>query len=224
MSNPDQIYLRAVGDPLLEHCANFALGPVSLRRVFLLMTRIHFSDANNYGPQKEALANFVWHKDANLRKLNIELDYIFDAKRADLFPGVYVGVGDIDYKQKVTDNRDSSTEDRSGTNRVMEGATTIILRHASQQPDECLQLAELSFGFYTGIREMLMDKMRLSSMDVRRLSTPRFFTPDSSTEADRKFCADIIMGISFNASWTTFCESHRIKTITFGQTINEFAT
>jgi hypothetical protein len=204
----------------LDAFSNIVLGAVNLRRIFLLLTRLHFSDSSNYGAMKEELSKFVWSKDPKLSRIFIGLDYVFDIVKSDQFPGVFVGVGDLDFQQKVIQNLSGITEDKSGSENVIEGTTTIIIRHASLSPDEALALADLSFGFYTGVRQFLVSRMKLNALTVNRLSTPRFFNIDGTEKADKKFCADLILGIAWDASWTSFVESHPVKKIVFGDLVD----
>jgi hypothetical protein len=201
----------------LETFSKLVLGAVNLRRIFLLLTQLHFSDPKNYGAMEDELKNFVWNKDKTKSKLFIDLDYVYDPAKSDQFPGIYVGVGDIDFKKVLMGNHESYTPDNAGSKNILHGLTTIIIRHASLSPDEALALADLSFGYYTGIRELLMERMKLKEFSIQKLSTPRFFHIDGTEKADKKYVADLIMNLAYDATWTTFRESHRIKKITFGQ-------
>jgi hypothetical protein len=208
----------------LEAFAGIPLGPTNLRRIFLLLTQLHYSDSKNYGPMEEQLKDFVWHKDKPgeaKSKLFVGLDYVFDPTKTDQFPGIFVGIGDIQYKRVVINNLDSYTNDRAGSKNILQGGTTVILRHTSLTPDEALAMAELSFQFYTGVREMLMKRMNLVAFDVSQISTPRFFDLDGKELADKRYSADLILGIAFDASWITLTESHRLKKITLGQLLCE---
>ena len=205
----------------LDAFATMPLGVTNLRRIFLLLTRLHYSDSKNYGVMEDQLKDFVWSKDPAKSKLFVGLDYVFDPNKTDQFPGIFVGVGDLDFKQEVIDNREGFTDDRSGEHGVLKGATMLIIRHASLTPDEALALADLSFGYYTGIRSMLMQRMKLKAFTINKLSTPRFFNVDGADKADKKYYADLLMGISYDAAWTTFTQSHRIKKITLGQMLTE---
>lgn len=227
--NDDNIIRIRANVPALQGLSDMILNSVNLRRIFLILTQLHYSDARNYGAMAEQFQDFVWRRslpgqngENPKSKLSIELDYVFDPKKTDQFPGIFVGTGDIDYRQEVLDNKAGYTDDRSGSRNVYTGATTIILRHASLTPDEALALADLSYGYYTGIRDMLMLEMKLKSFAINKLTTPHFFNIDGADKADKRYYADLIMSLSFNASWITFTESHRIKKITLGELFTEF--
>src|SRR5882672_1429329 len=100
---------------LLEGFSNLILGPVSLRRIFLLLTRIHYSDPAHYGEFKDKMAKFVWSQDDTKRKLFIDYDYNYRPTNLEQRPAVFVGVDDVTYRRVVIDNARNVTEDNSGT-------------------------------------------------------------------------------------------------------------
>jgi len=207
---------------LLEGLGNLVLTPVSLRRIFLLLTRLHFSDASHYGDKAIPLKNFIWSPDEKLRKLFIDYDYNYRPTDLEQRPGVFIGVDDITYARQVIDNQRENTADRSGTSFTYRAETGIILRHISLTPDEALTLGELSVDFYAGIRKMLMEQMKLQNFDLAALKATKPFLR-TEMQTDQQFSCDLVMRISFLHDWTTFRESHRIKTVSFREAVTAYA-
>ncbi len=196
---------------------------VSLRRMFLLLTRAHFSDNAHYGGFKDQLAKYVWHRETRQSGLWIDFDYHLDAKKLEQRPAIFVGTDDITYKQVVTDNRKGTTADNSGKEFVTVGNTTVILRHISSTPDDALTLCELSTQFYLGIRPLMQERVGFRSYHVAAQKSSRPFDR-APQQADQQFTADLIIALEFNAIWLAVEESHRIKTISFSASQTEFRT
>lgn len=207
---------------LIAGLGNLALTPVSLRRIFLLLTRLHFSDSKHYGDKAEPLKDFIWSADDKVRKLFIDYDYHYQPTHLEQRPAVFVGVDDLIFTRQVLDNQRENTEDRSGTNFTYKAETSIILRHISLTPDEALTLGELSVDFFAGVRKMLMETMRLQHFDVTALKSTRPFLR-TEVQSDQQFSCDLIMRISFLYDWVTFRESHRIKTVSFKEAVVAYA-
>lgn len=214
---------RAAGVRMMDQLKDFAQAPTTLRRIFLLLTRAHFSDPAHYGIQRERMRNFRWDKDESKSTVKIELDYVYDPAKTDSGPAIYVGMGDFSFKQSVMNNREGATADRSGQRFSLQGGCSLILRHVSQQAEESLVLAEMSFDFYVGIREYLMRRLSLSGFNPLQISTPRFFQADDAVKANKRYISDFVINISYTPAWTEFQESHRIRQITFGQALTDFA-
>lgn len=207
---------------LLENLSKIALTPVNIRGIFIMLTRIHFSDPDNYGAMKSKLGNFVWHKDPKVKTLHVDYDYNYDPQKLDLRPAVFVGTSDINYRKVVIDNQQAQTEDRSGENFVKIGATNIIIRHIGKTPDESWALGDLSAQFFLGVRKMLQERLRVSEFEVLRLMASKPFER-STQQADQQFIVDLIMNLQYNAGWLVIREGHRIKTVTYEQSLADFS-
>jgi len=207
---------------LLEGFSNLILGPVSLRRIFLLLTRIHYSDPAHYGEFKDKMAKFVWSQDDTKRKLFIDYDYNYRPTNLEQRPAVFVGVDDVTYRRVVIDNARNVTEDNSGTSSSYAAETGIIFRHISMTPDEALALGEMTAMFFTGMRKNLIQQMKLHAFDLVKLSSTKPFLR-SSEEPDQQFVCDTVLRLSYIHDWTTRWESHRIKTVSFEAALAGFS-
>ena len=210
--------------PILDGFADLALTPMTIRSTFLLLTRLHYSDIENYGTQRERLKTFVWHRDAKQRTLFIDYDFNFSNKPETLEqrPAIYVGTSDFAFKKSVVDNQKTLTPSRDAEQFFKVAQTTVILRHIAKAPSDALLLGDMTVQFYLGIRKPLQEKMRgnLLGFEVIQMLTSRPFerAPES---ADQQFMADVVIELLYPASWWTFRESHRIKTVTFDLALQE---
>ncbi len=206
----------AADSGLLEGLSDLILTPVSLRKIFILLTRVHYSDSEHYGELKPQFEKFIWSKEETKRTLHIDFDYNFDPAKVDRRPALFVGTSDFTFTQKVIDNMHSQTEDRAGTQYVMMTAVDVIIRHIGKTPDEALALGDMTCQFFNGMRKMLQERMKFSQVNVGKLMTSRPFDR-SSNQADQQFMVDLLINLQYNSAWLTFREGHRIKTAKFEQ-------
>lgn len=202
---------------VLEGLHEIVPNGVTLRRMFLLLTRLHYSSADNFGAMAEKLKEYVWTPGLTT-KLKIDLDFNYIRGKKDTVPCIYVGTDDIGYNRKVVDNQKSTNEDRSGENYVKGSATNIILRHAASSPDDAWIMADLTAQFYLGIRKMLIDKTGFESFEVVAQKGTKIFMR-TAEESDQQFEVDLLMSLTFNSIWLTTLESHRIKTWGFAKSL-----
>lgn len=207
---------------LLDGLADLRLGQVALRRIFLLLTRLHYSTPDNYGDHKAALQELVWSQDDLKRKLHIDYDYHYTPTKLEQRPAIFVGTDDVAFKRVILDNFRNVTEDNSGTSSSYVASTTVIARHISGTPDEAMALGELSADFYLGIRQMIKERMRVHSFDISGIRSAKPFSRQPE-QPDQMFACDLIMPISWIWDWTTTRESHRIKTIGFKEAVESCA-
>jgi hypothetical protein len=198
------------------------LTPVTLRRVFVLLTRLHYSDPANYGEFSKRFENFIWSADPKIRQLHIDYDYNYNPAAIDRRPAIYVGTDDLEYRKTVLDNHNQCTPDRSGELKNKVAVTKIIIRHIGATADETLAMADLSAQFFMGIGSMMKDALgqRLMEYEVVGVKSSRPFEK-SGEQADQNFIADLLISFAYNAVWLIKYESHRIKTITLEQSIAE---
>lgn len=209
-------------DEVVRNLGRLPKSPTNLRKLFLLMTRLHYSAPENFGELADLLRNYVW-KSEEPRGLDIMLDFQFDRSQSRTVPAIFVGMTDFIYSRRVVDNHKEFTDDRAGRMQVKSVGTTVILRHTSASADEALNLADLTAQFYLGAQDLLRDQGGFSQFEVQNLLQPKIFNR-SPEQSYQQFEADVILGLQFNAVWWTFTESHRIKHISFKQSLAEFAS
>ncbi len=207
---------------LLENLQNIALTPVHIRGLFILLTRLHYSDPDHYGKLKAKLKNFVWAKEPKDRTVLVDYDYNFDSARLDLRPAIFVGTSDFDFKKVAVDNQHSQTADRAGELYVKIASTNVIIRHIGKTPDESWALGDLSCQFYMGITKLLQERLKPHSFEVLTLKASRPFERKEQ-EADQNFIVDLVMNLQYNAAWLVVREGHRIKKVTYQQSLADYA-
>jgi len=199
---------------LQEFLTNVGWNILTIRRVFLLLTRAHYSDPVNYGRQQEQFKNFVWNADPEKSTMAIDLDFDFDLTKLEKRPALFIGTDDIAYRKAVVDNSRGLNKDGSGQEYVYMGSTNVIIRHVAKTADESLALTDLTRNFFKGMRKMMMENGVLSRYEVPRITTSKPFQK-APTQADQQFQSDLLISIEFNDPWTIFRESHRIEHINF---------
>lgn len=209
-------------DAVVASLGRLPKSPTNLRKMFLLLTRLHYSAPENFGELADLLKNYSWRAEEP-RGLDVMLDFDFNRSQARTVPAIFVGMTDFIYSRRVLDNHKEYTEDRAGRMQVKSVGTTVILRHTSASADEALNLADLTAQFYLGAQDMMREQAGFSQFEVQNLLQPKIFNR-SPEQSYQQFEADVILGLQFNAVWWTFTESHRIKQITFKQSLAEFTS
>lgn len=204
--------LRPPAENVFTDIAKVRITPTTARRIFLLLTRSHFSDPAHYGTVKEKLKNYVYSDDPAKCTLFIDLDYEYDATKLDRRPAIFVGTDDFSYNQIVTNNSSGNTADNSGENFNVNGKTRIIIRHIAASPDDALQLGEQTHDFFNGIRKLIQQHIRPKQYLVDSQQTSKPFER-AGQQADQQFISDVTIALQFDDAWTTLVESHRVKNI-----------
>lgn len=209
-------------DLLLEAIGNVALTPVTIRGIFLMFTRIHWSNPDHYGALKPKLQGLVWDRDSKTRTLLIDYDYNYDPAKVDQRPAIFVGTSDFDFLKLVVDNRRSQTEDNSGEDYVKNASTNIIIRHIGKTPDESWQMADLTAQFFLGMRKLIQERLKVHAFEVAKMIASRPFER-STQQADQQFIVDLILNLQYNAVWLIVREGHRLKTVTYKQSLDDYS-
>lgn len=191
----------------------YGLDPVSLRRIFLLLTRNHYSDPAYFGNLPPSFKSFRYNDNPRDSKLRIELDYAFDPKNQEQPTGIYVGIGDVQSSSRVMDDFNSNNEDLSGATRHQLDQTQILISHVSASPDEALTMGVVSKAFYQGIGPLLRQRFRnIAGYRVISLSKPNRIEEKGN---NTYYKVDLSIGLAIPSEWETTVESLRVKRINF---------
>lgn len=183
--------------------------PFTLRRIFLLLTRNHFSSVDNFGNVPEIYKKF-YYTDSDDSPLNIDLDYIYNLDEGEKFPSIYVGLEDFTFTgNKVVDDLHSINKERSGERSWNVINTALKIQHMSANPDDVLILSTLSTAFYRGITKFLKETLKFTTFSVVQQTKPQLIK-DSSKPI---FNSTLMAAITYNEYWATNTESHRVKNI-----------
>ena len=195
----------------LDELKETSLDLVQLRRIFLMLAREHFSDANNYY-RVEEMTPLVYHEEPAKRTLDVDLDYIYDPKEVDKKPAIYVGTGPVQFAKQVIDNYETASEDGAVRYHTSRGSVQIGISHISTEADLALQLGVQSLHFFAGIRHLLMGALpNILQYEVLQLTQPQMTGADKI----RNFQVDLQISLQFNTDWATYMEGHRISDILF---------
>lgn len=212
--NPDELMLDSIGE--------IALSPVTVRGIFLLFTRIHWSNPDHYGSMKPKMQNMVWAKDPKVRTLIVDYDYNYDPTKMDQRPAIYVGTTDFDFRKVVVDNRRSQTDDNSGEDYGNIASTNVIIRHIGKTPDESWTMADLTAQFFLGMRKLIQERLKVHAFEASKLVASRPFER-ATQQADQQFIVDLILNLQYNAVWLIVREGHRLKTVTYKQSLDDYS-
>ena len=186
------------------------LSMVSLRRIFLLMLRLHYSDPDNFGDYKDLIGNLRYNDELKFSTLGIELLSTFEPESyKDGQANIFLGFQSHNFKKVAINNYSGQNTDGSSNYHVMPTDSVLVLRHVANTGDQALLIGEMTAAFLFGIRPMLMQKIGLRAMDVLSVSDPKII--DKAPE--RSFQVDVSVAINFGYVMTTNIESHRIKKI-----------
>ena len=209
-------------DLLLDSISRVALTPITIRGIFLLFTRIHWSSPDNYGAMKTKMSNFVWNKSPKERTVLVDYDYNYDPAKVDQRPAIFVGTSDFDFLKIVVDNRRSQSEDNAIEDYVKIASTNIIVRHIGKTADESWQMADLTAQFFLGMRKLIQERLKVHSFEVGKMIASKPFER-ATQQADQQFIVDLIMNLQYNAVWLIVREGHRLKTVTYKQSLDDYS-
>lgn len=194
----------------LLSCMDEPITAVNLRRIFLLLMRVHWSDSDHFGSIGQHLTcdqyNYADPRDG----LKVDLVETFDPENTSTSPGVYVGLKKgIKYKKKVVADFVEHSDDRARTDAVKEAQTLLVISHVNASADQALAMGEIDVTFLFGVRPALMQRMNIRGFDILTLTDPLKI----DEAPNRDYQVDVVASLTFDLSVTTNIESHRIKKI-----------
>jgi len=200
-----------------EMRAGQPLTAVNLRRMFLLLTQLHYSHPANFGLLEEDLKDCLWTPKAEDRKLHINLHFNYDPKDvASSLPAIYYGLGSTDFQQTVVNDHAGFNEDYSGENSICTASAPLIWAHCARTADLAANLAETTLSFFTGIRSMLMHRLQLQFFHIADLAEPHL----EKVEGGQMFYRVDLKGtIIYSHAMTVLTHSHRLKKVDQSATI-----
>jgi hypothetical protein len=197
---------------ILEKLGYNELSPLELRRIFLLLSRSCFSKVENYNE----LSGYeltdppvTYSQDKYAKKINVELEYVYDPEEVNARPSVFVGLGDVQYERQVMGDIMGSSDDHSTTYYAGQSQTQLTVKHISTSPDLCYAMADQTVKFYLAIKPMLEGLPGFADMRLGTISKVRMIDPDK----EKNFQVDVIFPIVFMFAWTTRTEDQRLKEI-----------
>lgn len=194
-------------------CLRKPINSVTLRRVFLLMMRVHWSDTHNFGDLKDELSCLVYSDEAGSR-LDVILDYMFDSKQTTSYPAIILGFGDMTTKKNSLDNYAGISEDYAAKYYALPTSIPLKISHIHSNADTAAAMAESTATFLLGTREPMMQRLNLRAFDITSISAVNLYEKAPS----RYFKVEVSAQLDFNMAVTVNLEGHRLKK--FGQEFN----
>jgi hypothetical protein len=200
----------------LTSLKTYPLDQVSLRRVFLIMLRFHYSDAANFGAMEKTLAKYTYVKSApELSGVDIQLVDAIPFSPESVYPCITISVGDMKLRREVIS--DMSAADG---HRGLSAASRLDVDHYSENADESLTLAGATCAYFTGFAEVLRDRMMLMRFQPNGTQGPEYIS-DKKISALQLYRSRFSAEIHYDYSWCLNYESHLIREINI-QTASQF--
>lgn len=211
MSQTHITHQQTKQEGLLDYCASpYQVDPVTLRRIFLLLTRNHYAQPSYFGDVPESFKKFKYTDDVKTTSVRVELDYNFDWESAQVPNAIFIGVGDVTTTKQVMDSFEQPNTDRSGRDNVDTDRVSVVISHLSKSADSALKMGVISKGFYQGMRQILKNKLGLRGYSVAALTKPK---PVKKGDELEYYQVDLVINLVINSAWQTSIESHRLKKI-----------
>ena len=187
------------------------LNPVQLRRIFLLLFRELYSTIDNYSDEEDLKDPPIIYSDKLSKKtLDIDLDFIYDPDEIAQRPGIFIGLGPIQFQKKAIGDIHSHSEDNSKLHYSNFAVTSLHIRHVTTSPDFSYLLANQSVSMVLVLKEMLMNNMPgLAHIELQQISPLQL----SDGDPTREFKVDAVFQLHFVFSWASTLEGHRLKEV-----------
>ena len=202
---------------VLEKLGYQNMSPIELRRIFLLLSKACFSTTENYNMQSGFELTdppVTYSDDKYAKKIDVELDYVYDAAEVNVRPAVYIGFGDITFQRQAIGDYSGISDDNSTIYCANQAQTSLHLRHITTSPDLCYALADTSVQFYLALQHLLEESLPgLGDFNIASVSKINILDPDK----ERNFRVDVVFNLTFMFAWKIVSEGHRLKEINFNR-------
>lgn len=200
--------MLATIDEFPDLIAGNPLDMPSLRKMFLMMFQTHYSDVSHFGVLAPLMTNYMYSEDPKERKLEVELDDIFDERNPSRIPGIFVGTGDLKFSKLTLGDFTDSAEDNSSNTYIRRASITLEVSHVTARGDESALLGAASLDLLGGIRQMMIKgNPRIKSFDVEHQTKPAIL----EKSPQRLFSSKVVANIEWDWMWNTYMESLRLK-------------
>lgn len=193
-------------------CLNLPTDTVTLRKAFLSMLRLHFSDPGHYGVYRDELGCIFYDDDPLKSKLHIALSHTTDPKKVGPVPAIYVGLEAMRFAKQAINNYEAISDDMATSIFTQECQSSLKVSHIAEHADQALLLAENTLSVMAGMRPMLMEAFDFLMFDVGSLSEPKPY----QKEPEGSYIVDVTVALAFNFRMSCNIESHplaRIRTV-----------
>ena len=184
---------------LLDMLGYQNLGPVHLRRIFLLLLREIYSTEENLENHELRAPAVIYSEKETERTLDIDLDFLYDPERVAARPGIYLGLGPINFEKKVIGDDAGLSEDNSTRYYECMGNVSLNIRHISTTPDFSYLLADQTLMSLLSTRSLLFSMLPgLAAMEPKQVTPIQLSDP----EPEKEFRVDVVFLINFMFKFT----------------------
>lgn len=208
----------------------YQLDIVSLRQIFLLLTRNFYANPRAFSPCGTSVpTNFYnyTYSDALVDPnktvndtLVIDLDYSsavnsidkIDYLKVNNKPAIYISVKDFSFNRlNVLD--DITKNLINGTEQAMLGGTKIVFTHYANTYDDAAQLAYLTTAYFTAMKETIRRSLKVLTFipEVMTSPTPAVEVDDYENKSQKYFKSDVVFDMKFEVNWRVIPEAVLIK-------------
>lgn len=215
-------------DILREYACLGQLNILTFRRIFLLLTRVFFSDSSNFNVsiQQDWIRNLLHYTYSDpildpdkkvMDTLDIRLshqyadniskmEYIKEGQK----PLIIINVGDFVYQDtNIIDLNSTILKDGSGSIQSYNTQCTITFHAYARTYDDSALLAQLLASHFSALRPYMIRKLNLKEYKAQRLTAPVCINAD---EANKTFQSSFILDLAFENNYLTKLTGLRVKT------------
>lgn len=215
MSSRPEIYTDLRPDEIetfnsLTSCLREPLTAATLRRIFVVLMRVHYSHPNNFPGCYAHLRCMTWNKDPKLSTLTIEPLRKFDTNVVNQFPGIFIGNGDLSSTVPVIGGFGGMDEETWSTQySVSLDVASIRIRHIGRNESDAYDMADMSKDFIQAMAVFIAPDMQASAIRVTGYSAAE----KRDQPSDEFYAVDLSVSISYNHRVATILDGHRIGSL-----------
>lgn len=210
---------RTINESIPAGLFKLTLTPAVIRRVMLMLTRLHYEKASNYPKGiPDAMRSIHWNKDPKQSKLRVELGNAYPGNMASGHTdSIYIDLQDLSFNKLVVENYQGVSEDRASKSYTKQAATEVIIRHVMKDYDTTSEFGFMTACYFSAVRDMVMQQTAsngVKSFEVIRQSVPRTFNK-SAEQAESMYVSDVHIQLVWSLTWQVVTESHVLKSFGF---------
>jgi hypothetical protein len=180
----------------------------SFRRMLLLFLRGHYSSATNY-MGFDHLSCFTWNPDVKLSKLAVEFTHNADDRKADNYPGIFIGFAESNFNKVAVGDYAGHTQDLAGTHVAKEAVADYEIFHVAKNASDAYDLAEMTARVLLAMGPVMARNGRANGFEVIGMRRPVEKKPAPKSH----YTVAIPIKITYTLAVTRTLESHRIRRI-----------
>jgi hypothetical protein len=197
----------------LMSCMHGPLSNSSFRRIVMLMLRGHYSSPLNFPPDLAHLGCYVWRpRDSHGKEgtLTVDFTHVFDDKKPDKMPGIFVGFGGSSLRKIAMGDHHSHSADRATENLARGTKLGIKVHHIAKSLDDAHDLAEMSQLFLLSMSRVVRFSTGAEGFEVQGYAEA---VKNKLSNLATNYEVVLSVEISYTLAAALSEESHRIRVI-----------